>query len=196
MEQQLEQNLLSSGREGPSCCREGWLWHLSVTKSLSPGNSIWSITHSWAPSFSDVPAGDKQLWQGQQLIPGPHSPESKGVAQGQEDALGMMNLAPELLQQPLLRHRGAAPAADKVMPWTAPAKSIHSPSTPWMDTSCPAPGLLCSHTGHTVQAHTANPALQHWLNACGQALGTGYCTQCMGYQKVGLGLQEIQLRGV
>lgn len=99
--EKLDQDLFSSGKDvqrDPFPLAAG-MGHsgMCLSLSLSLGNSIWSISHSSEPSSSEVPAGDKELWPGQQLVPGPYFPESspaflpptvsKGpVAQGQEAA--------------------------------------------------------------------------------------------------------------
>lgn len=182
---------------GTLTCRDGSPWHLSVTESLSAGNS--PVHPPLLRTLSDVPAGDKQLWQGQQLIPGPHFPQGSPpflpptvmcMGPGTEAALGTI--------LDLLWIVPAAPAEAQGCGRQDHAlgqhlsKRFHSPSTPWMDTWCPAPWLLCPHNPSTHSKCSPAALLRAW----GQTLGQDMAQAMDGYQQVGIAFQEMQFWGL
>lgn len=151
--------------------------------------------------FSDAPAGDKQLWQGQQLTPGPHFPESsppflpptvsKGVAGGcpRNDAFDT-KICVNCSNSPSWGTRVQALQETRSCPRTAlvqedpqPQHSLNGHLVPCSMTSVHTLVTQSKHTQQTQLCSTGSvPMDKPW----GQDIA-------QGYQKVGVGLQEIQL---
>lgn len=165
------------GPEGPSPALQGWVTLASVCHQVSLIRKLHLVHHPLLRTLLlRCPCrqawNDKQLWQGQQLIPGPHSrglttfpptlcEQRCGPGAGEcprNDELGTWpsaRICCELLQQPLLRHRGADSAGDKVMPWTGlvqehprPQHSLNGHLVPCSMTSV---HTLVTQSKHTQQ---------------------------------------------